>query len=77
MTELTYGHIIYGPAIIIDKLSTILIEPLCKATVDSRRNIKIDVMNCGLPQKFTTELDAIRLSIFSHRFMSVAEQMGR
>ena len=24
-----------------------------------------------------TELDAIQLSIFSHRFMSTAEQMGR
>lgn len=24
-----------------------------------------------------TELDAIHLSIFSHRFMSIAEQMGR
>ena len=24
-----------------------------------------------------TELDAIQLSVFSHRFMSIAEQMGR
>lgn len=24
-----------------------------------------------------TDLDAIQLSIFSHRFMSIAEQMGR
>jgi 5-oxoprolinase (ATP-hydrolysing) len=29
------------------------------------------------PSKIGTELDTIQLSIFSHRFMSTAEQMGR
>lgn len=28
-------------------------------------------------KKISTEVDAIQLSIFSHRFMSLAEQMGR
>ena len=28
-------------------------------------------------QRIGTELDTIQLSIFSHRFMSTAEQMGR
>ena len=29
------------------------------------------------PSNIGIELDAIQLSIFSHRFMSIAEQMGR
>jgi len=31
----------------------------------------------GASQRVGPELDAIQLSIFSHRFMSTAEQMGR
>lgn len=31
----------------------------------------------GKPKAISAELDAIQLSIFSHRFMSIAEQMGR
>ena len=31
----------------------------------------------GIIQEVGTELDTIQLSIFSHRFMSIAEQMGR
>ena len=31
----------------------------------------------GPAQRVGPELDAIQLSIFSHRFMSTAEQMGR
>ncbi|CAK8687382.1 unnamed protein product [Clavelina lepadiformis] len=31
----------------------------------------------GKPKHIGKELDAIQLSIFSHRFTSIAEQMGR
>ena len=35
------------------------------------------VENRGNAAGTTTVMDAIQLSIFSHRFMSTAEQMGR
>lgn len=76
LKNLKYGHIINGPAIIMDDLSTILIEPACSAAITRSGNIKIVIGN-QKPEKIGTELDSIQLSIFSHRFMSIAEQMGR
>ena len=74
--SLSPGHVIHGPAIIMDSLSTLLIEPDCTASITSRGDVKITIGQ-GLRAEVTTELDTIQLSIFSHRFMSIAEQMGR
>ena len=76
MENLSPGHSIPGPAIIMDQLSTILVEPGCKAVITSRGDIRILVGGEGA-KKVGPELDTIQLSIFSHRFMSIAEQMGR
>lgn len=59
-----------------DRLSTILVEPDCVATVTKTGNLEITV-GAGMVSKVGPELDSIQLSIFSHRFMSIAEQMGR
>uniref|UniRef100_A0A3Q3J6W6 5-oxoprolinase, ATP-hydrolysing n=1 Tax=Monopterus albus TaxID=43700 RepID=A0A3Q3J6W6_MONAL len=74
--ELPCGHSIQGPAIIIDKNSTILVEPCCEARLTEGGDVIMTVgsdPHCALG----TELNAVQLSIFSHRFMSIAEQMGR
>ncbi|XP_041376521.1 5-oxoprolinase-like [Gigantopelta aegis] len=76
LTKLLSGHLIQGPAIIIDKNSTILVEPNCTASITKQGDIKI-VIGQGTLATVGPELDAIQLSIFSHRFMSIAEQMGR
>uniref|UniRef100_A0A3B4ANM3 Uncharacterized protein n=1 Tax=Periophthalmus magnuspinnatus TaxID=409849 RepID=A0A3B4ANM3_9GOBI len=63
-------------SIIIDKNSTILVEPCCVARLTEGGDVCIDVgsdPHCLLG----TELNSVQLSIFSHRFMSIAEQMGR
>ena len=80
MRRLRFGHQIRGPAIIIDDNFTVLVEPECRAELTSRSNILIEVSPSGHQgegQNVSTSLDAIQLSIFSHRFMSIAEQMGR
>ncbi|XP_076766282.1 5-oxoprolinase isoform X2 [Xylocopa sonorina] len=74
--SLSPGHTIHGPAIIMDSLSTILVEPDCTALITSRGDVKIAIGR-GSNVQVTTALDTIQLSIFSHRFMSIAEQMGR
>ncbi|XP_042218072.1 5-oxoprolinase-like [Homarus americanus] len=76
LSSLLSGHTIPGPAIIMDKLSTILIEPGCVGHITSQGDVQIQVGSTKR-DKIGTELDAIQLSIFSHRFMSLAEQMGR
>lgn len=76
LERLKAGHKINGPAIIMDKLSTILVEPDCIAVVTKTGNLEITI-GTGTVNQVGPELDSIQLSIFSHRFMSIAEQMGR
>ncbi|KAJ7338275.1 hypothetical protein JRQ81_011031 [Phrynocephalus forsythii] len=76
MEDLLWGHCIPGPSIIIDKNSTILVEPGCTASVTRLGDICIAV-GSGTEPQVGTQVDPIQLSIFSHRFMSIAEQMGR
>ena len=73
-------------------ISTILVEPDCSAWLTKYGDVKLKVslymcVSCegvlcvqvggGVSGRVSTTLDAIQLSIFSHRFMSTAEQMGR
>lgn len=76
LKNLLAGHTIKGPAIIMDQLSTILIEPDCTAIITKYGDIKI-IIGSGKIKEIGPELDSIQLSIFGHRFMSIAEQMGR
>lgn len=77
-TDLAAGHVLQGPMILIDNLSTILIEPNCSATVTGKGDLIINVLFDKNANKCIDDtLDAVQLSIFSHRFMSIAEQMGR
>eukprot|EP00112_Aurelia_sp_Birch-Aquarium-sp1_P015543 Seg3453.3 transcript_id=Seg3453.3/GoldUCD/mRNA.D3Y31 product=5-oxoprolinase protein_id=Seg3453.3/GoldUCD/D3Y31 len=77
MEGLTFGHVINGPAIIIDKNSTILVEPGCIANVTKTGDVSIQILSRKGQHVLGEKLDPIQLSIFSHRFMSTAEQMGR
>jgi len=76
LEHLIAGHVVEGPAIIINNNSTILIEPFCTAVITDQGNIDITV-TIGERKNIGSEMDPIQLSIFSHRFMSIAEQMGR
>ncbi|KAG0179024.1 hypothetical protein DFQ28_003589 [Apophysomyces sp. BC1034] len=73
--SLSPGSLVSGPAIIIDATATIVVEPLCSALITSQ-HITITVGK-GEKKRVTTAMEPIQLSIFSHRFMSIAEQMGR
>lgn len=75
LSEIPVGSVVKGPAIIIDATATIVVEPACSALVTSQ-HVTITVGD-EENKKVTTEMEPIQLSIFSHRFMSIAEQMGR
>ncbi|XP_022798938.1 5-oxoprolinase-like isoform X3 [Stylophora pistillata] len=77
LNDLAEGHVIKGPSIIIDQHSTILVEPHCTAYITKSGDIRIEIGKNKGRKPVTTELDAIQLSIFSHRFMSITDQMGR
>ncbi|KAM6033035.1 5-oxoprolinase [Chlamydotis macqueenii] len=76
LEELACDHRIPGPAILIDRNSTIVVEPGCAASLSAWGDVRIAV-GSGPPPAPGPQLDPVQLSVFSHRFMSIAEQMGR
>uniref|UniRef100_A0A7S2S486 5-oxoprolinase n=1 Tax=Eucampia antarctica TaxID=49252 RepID=A0A7S2S486_9STRA len=98
------GHEIKGPAIVVQSISTIVLEIDCTAYItadgdldiivgtDNQSNNEVskfivDDVSSSIPKININEkqesdcdeiiMDPIQLSIFSHRFMGIAEQMGR
>ena len=79
LSSLQPGNLITGPAILIDNTQTIVLVPGSKGRILSSHVI-IDLPGAQSKQSddiITQEVDPIKLSIFGHRFMSIAEQMGR
>jgi N-methylhydantoinase B/acetone carboxylase, alpha subunit len=67
-----------GPAILVDDTQTIVITPGASAIL-TKTHVVVNVgdSEAGLPQISTEVVDPILLSVLSHRFMAIAEQMGR
>jgi 5-oxoprolinase (ATP-hydrolysing) len=76
LSQLVAGDVIEGPAILIDETQTIVVEPRATATIIST-HVVLDVPSAGKKVDTIDVVDPIRLSIFGHRFMAIAEQMGR
>lgn len=75
--SLNAGCIIPGPAIIIEPLSTIIVEPEWQAEVTKLDNIVLTrTKPKARSRAIGTEVDPIMLEIFNNLFMSIAEQMG-
>lgn len=76
LSNLTPGLRIPGPALIIDSSQTIVIIPEATASILSNF-VVIDMTSSAKPSISAKVVDPIQLSVFGHRFMGVAEQMGR
>ncbi|TPX13720.1 uncharacterized protein E0L32_005923 [Thyridium curvatum] len=72
------GSEVVGPAILIDNTQTIVIIPSAKARILTS-HVVVDLPETQSKQAELDPnvVDPIKLSIFGHRFMSIAEQMGR
>ncbi|KAG7043115.1 hydantoinase B/oxoprolinase [Colletotrichum scovillei] len=80
LSSLQPGAVIMGPAIVIDNTQTIVVVPGAEAKILTSHVVIDLVGKAGKSDALqTTELvvDPVKLSIFGHRFMSIAEQMGR
>ena len=78
LENLAVGDRIKGPAIIADGTQTIVITPEASALL-IKTHVVINIGEAGIQGKKvnTNEVDPIMLSVFAHRFMAIAEQMGR
>ncbi len=75
--ELKPGTHVSGPAVLIEKNTTIVLEPDWEGTITERNHLflKREVPLSG-HAAIGTDVDPVMLEIFNNRFMSVAEQMG-
>lgn len=78
LEDLEVSDHIKGPAILADGTQTIVVTPGASALI-IETHVVIDIGDTGGADKkvSTEEVDPILLSIFAHRFMAIAEQMGR
>ncbi|KAF1829328.1 5-oxoprolinase [Decorospora gaudefroyi] len=78
LEDLEVGDRLKGPAIIADGTQTIVVTPGAAALIiDTHVVVNIGETEDQDKQIDTKEVDPILLSIFAHRFMAIAEQMGR
>lgn len=78
LEDLATGDRVKGPAIIADGTQTIVVTPDASALlIDTHVVINIGETSSQDKKVDTKEVDPIMLSIFAHRFMAIAEQMGR
>ncbi|KAH0020662.1 hydantoinase B/oxoprolinase, partial [Aureobasidium melanogenum] len=79
LPAIAVGSKISGPALIIDKTQTIVVLPHATANVlESCVVIDQETSTTTVDKSLVNdEFSPIQLSIFGHRFMSIAEQMGR
>ncbi|WP_026479515.1 hydantoinase B/oxoprolinase family protein [Ahrensia sp. 13_GOM-1096m] len=71
------GHRIVGPAIIIEDIGTIIVEPGWRASLNSFSHIIMEQdEHVHQEESLSTKADPIMLEVFNNLFMSIAEQMG-
>ncbi|WP_374384318.1 hydantoinase B/oxoprolinase family protein [Dongia sp.] len=75
--DLRAGQKIDGPAIILEPISTNVVEPGWRAILNDRGHLVMERYVAALRRHaIGTEVDPVMLEIFNNLFMSIAEQMG-
>lgn len=78
LDDLNVDERVRGPAILADDTQTIVVTPGASAfLIKTHVVINIGESDAKRPKIRIDDVDPILLSVFSHRFMAIAEQMGR
>jgi len=71
------GHRVTGPAVIVESIGTIVVEPGWTARMNARRHVVLNRhQKLERAPSVGTRADPVMLEIFNNLFMSIAEQMG-
>lgn len=73
---LSVGIDIEGPAVVLDRGATTIVEPGWRARVDNAGTLVITAVATQRAARDTTARDPVRLELFNNRFMAIAERMG-
>lgn len=78
LNDFPVGSRVQGPAMVVDKTQTIVVDPSSAATI-LPEHVILEILDVEEVEVTSNPkvVDPVQLSIFSHRFMSVAEQMGQ
>lgn len=76
IANLARGQSVKGPAMIIDRTQTIVVDPNATASILTN-HVVLDLEGTNKTEINSKTVDPIQLSVFGHRFMSIAEQMGQ
>lgn len=78
LDDLEVDDRIKGPAVVADDTQTLVVTPGATALI-TKTHVVINIGETEIQEAKadTNEVDPIMLSIFAHRFMAIAEQMGR
>lgn len=78
LDDLQINDRVKGPAILADDTQTIVVTPGASALL-TKTHVVINLAesDASSPQISIEAVDPVLLSVFSHRFMAIAEQMGR
>jgi 5-oxoprolinase (ATP-hydrolysing) len=68
--------IVEGPALIVDPVATIVVEPGWRAVRDAEGNLLLARTSAAATRKGSEARDPVRLEIFASLFMGIAEEMG-
>ena len=75
--DLMAGDAVDGPAVIIESIATVVVEPGWRAQMTDKAHLVLTrVVPLVRQHAVGTEADPVMLEIFNNRFMSIAEQMG-
>ena len=70
--QLKFGQTVTGPAVVLEPISTIVIEPGWQGTLQAGGDLLLTRYIDVDAQTFGTQVDPVLLEIFNKRFMSVA-----
>ncbi|MDC0196610.1 hydantoinase B/oxoprolinase family protein [Gammaproteobacteria bacterium] len=75
--ELLPGHLVFGPAVIVEVNSTTVIDPGWRAEITILGHLIVRRIDLR-PKSFAigTQVNPVMLEVFNNLFMSIAEQMG-
>ncbi|HWP17267.1 MAG TPA: hydantoinase B/oxoprolinase family protein, partial [Xanthobacteraceae bacterium] len=75
--QLSAGHKVKGPAIIVEPHQTVVVEPGWQAAITAKNHLVLTrIVKLKRTRAIGTKADPIMLEVFNNLFMSIAEQMG-